>query len=123
MASDYWWAHATVPRGWWSVGDLAVILGVSCRTARRALKRSGLPCKLYTRFWRHDGRVYRRQAWGFPEVTATVLQLERHRKTFRRLGRYGKRYALEIDREIARLRENLSQQPEVKRVSTAILRV
>lgn len=65
MSTPYEWASKAVPQGWWCLGDVAAILGVSVWTARRRLKREGLGV-LFIKRWRDPltGVLYGRRAWG-----------------------------------------------------------
>lgn len=68
------WAARSVPKGWATVYDLAAILGVTPRTARRRLKRDGRGLLLTKRWRGTDGRPYSRRVWALRrEVLALFL--------------------------------------------------
>lgn len=106
------WTKQTIPHGAWSVQDLARLFGVSRWSARRVLVRSGLPATLLRRYWRSpEGTWYARRVWFCNETVATILFAQRQRRTLKRLGRYGRKSALELDAEIARLLASLEPTP------------
>lgn len=109
MARDYQWAARTVPKGYWTIGDVAFMLGVGRHAARRRLLRSGLPAKLITRYWQHGGHLYRRRALAVPEVSAMILFAEAQRALFRRAGKTGRPLLRNIERQLTELRSILTQ--------------
>ena len=89
---NYHWARATVRSGWLTIAELGLELRLSTWQARRLLKRSKLPCRLYTRYWKGpDGHVYRRKVWAIPPETVDTLWAWRLNRFTQIMRRYSDR--------------------------------
>lgn len=78
----YHWARRSIPADLWTLGDLALLLGIGRHQARRVLLKSGVPCCLVAKHWRdkHTGRGFTRKAWALPGTAALLLLLVRIRQ-------------------------------------------
>jgi hypothetical protein len=79
VSRDYTWTRRSIQDDMFSVGDLALWLGLGRHQARRVLLHSGLPCRLITRHWwdPRTGRGYTRKALCTHWRVGLVLLLRR----------------------------------------------
>ncbi len=77
MARDYSWARRWAPAGTWTVGDLAIMIGLGRHQTRRILLASKLPYRLIRRRWSYGGRGYARKYYVIPSSTAAVIYVRR----------------------------------------------
>lgn len=116
MPRDYTWARKTIPRGYWTIGELAMFLGVGRHQGRRILLSARVPCRLIARRWRYGAKTYCRRAWAVEEAVVAVLFLEKQRRVYRRMGPYAAAVLRRLEAQIVDLRANLeckkSQPPD-----------
>ncbi len=79
MPRDYSWARRSIPRGWFTVGELGRLLALGPHQTRRRLRAWGLNYRVVVRRWKStDGtHWYARRALAIPpESVAALLALD-----------------------------------------------